>query len=109
MNGSPVAEIARYGNQIVLPLVFGAAGSQLVLPKSNNQRIFLHLQNTLVAGTILYSFDQPASATFGIQLPVGQSLFCDSFVPQNDLYVFCPFAGQLMLSYSINNSFEGNR
>jgi hypothetical protein len=90
-----------YGDFTPLPVVFAAAGSQLVLPRPKNIRVYLLIVNTLAANPINFNFGAAADNTL-YPIPAGGNYIADTSVPQNDLYIFSPVAGQILVGY-INN------
>lgn len=88
-----VYDANNYGDMVVKPFTFAAAGSVLALERPKHVRIFLLIQNRLGANPIEVAWDTPGQVGNGITLPAGGNVLFDSRVPQNDLFIFSPVAG----------------
>ena len=77
-----------------------AGGDQLALPRPvKTQRVYLLIQNNMLAGNITVNFDNQANALNGIQMPPGASWFMDNACPQNDIHIFAPGFGTVNLAF----------
>jgi hypothetical protein len=91
---------AKYGDAITLVATFTGAGDLLVLPRPSTKRTLLIIENDLVApNTIRINFDAQASANLGLRVINGGNAFFDIAVPQNDIHVFAPVAGNVIVTY----------
>lgn len=90
-----------YGDLTTLPVTFAGAGSQLVLPRPKNIRVYLLIVNTLAANPINFNFGNAADNTL-YPIPAGGNYLADTSVPQNDLYIFSPVAGTVLVGF-VNN------
>lgn len=103
-SGTPQAIYAPgdYGDRIVLPITFLGGDVQLVLQRPRGTRISLIIQNTLpqlVTNNIIVSYGVPAAPGIGLQIPPGGNIFEDKAVPQNDVYIFAPAAGIVLVAF----------
>jgi len=91
---------AKYGDAVTIVAAFAAAGDLLVLPRPSTKRILLIVENDLVApNTIRINFDAQANANLGLRVISGGNAFFDVSVPQNDIHVFAPVAGNVIVTY----------
>lgn len=99
---TPVFLPTLYGDGILQPFAFAAAGSQLVLPRPpTGKRVLLIIVNTIAGFTINVNFDAPAAALIGIPFVTNGGLFMDRVVVQNDIHIFAPAAGVIQVAYMI--------
>lgn len=104
----PTYDTGKYGDAVVLPIVFGAAGLPLdnngqaitfVLPRPNNTRISLLIQNATVLGQIWYQWGKAADNVYSVGIPSGGNRnFADS-VPQGNLSIYSSGAGIVLIEY----------
>ncbi len=100
----PVYEAERYGEGQTITIVYGAAGGDvLALPRASLTRTWLLIINDTVLGTIRVNFDSPASASVGIPVPQSGNLFWDVVVPQNNIHIFAPGAGNVQIAFINSN------
>lgn len=92
-----------YGDMVVSIVRFGAAGDILALPRPKGQRVYLIIYNRVPASTITVNFDQVADAVNGIDVANGGNYEFLAAVPQNDLHIFSPAAGNVIIGF-INRS-----
>lgn len=88
-----------YGDKILFPLTFLAAGSQLALQRPRGVRIHLMVQNDLAIGQIRLNWGAPAGATLGIGLNPGGVLTEDQSTSQNELHIWAAGAGLVQVAY----------
>lgn len=96
---TPSYDPSMYGDAIVFPVVFAAAGEQLVLQRPNNTRISLLIVNFTVVGQIFYTFDRVADNVSCVPIPAGGNRLFDFSVPQGELHVFSTGAGTVIIEY----------
>ena len=99
----PGISVVMYGDADVLPIVFAGAGDQLVLPRPKVRRVLLSIVNTLAANPINFAFGRPADNVSGVPIPAAGNAFFDNAVPQNDVHVFSPVAGTILVLYMNTN------
>lgn len=99
----PGISVIMYGDADVLSIVFAAAGDQLVLPRPKVRRALLSVINTLVANPINVAFGRQADNVSGVPIPAAGNIFFDNAVPQNDVHVFSPVAGTILVLYINTN------
>lgn len=95
----PGVSTIMYGDGDVIPIVFAAAGDQLVLPRPKVRRALLSIINTLAANPINFAFGRQADNVSGVPIPAAGNVFFDNAVPQNDVHVFAPVAGTILVLY----------
>ncbi len=79
---------------------FTGAGDQLVLPRPIGTRTLLIIENDLAApNSIRVNFDKIADANTGLRIVAGGNAFFDAVVPQNNIHVFAPVAGNIILTW----------
>lgn len=88
-----------YGDAIVFPVVFAAAGPLLVLPRPNQTRVSLLIVNSTVVGNIFYTFDRVADNVSCVPIVAGGNRLFDVSVPQGDLHLFSTGAGTVIIEY----------
>lgn len=88
-----------YGDMSIIPIVFAGLGDLFVLERPKNTRIFLTIVNTLAANPINFAFGRAADNVSGIPIPAAGNVFFDTAVPQNDLHIFSPVAGTILVGY----------
>lgn len=91
-----------YGDMFIIPITFTAAGDLFVLERPKNKRVLLVVVNTIALNTINFAFGRAADNVSGIPITSGGNVFFDTAVPQNDLHVFSPAVGTILVGY-INN------
>ena len=94
---------AAQGDGVVLPIVFPALGDQLALARPPGRRTLLVVINTLAANPVNVNFGVAADNVAGIPIPVGGNLFLDVAVPQNDVHIFAPVAGTVLVFFINTN------
>jgi hypothetical protein len=95
-----VSEGTKYGDAITFQVPFAAAGDLLVLTRPTTKRTLLIIENDLAApNSIRVNFDAQASVNLGLRIINGGNLFFDVAVPQNDIHVFAPVAGNVLVTY----------
>jgi len=95
-----VYESTRYGEAQVFPVQYAGAGSQLVLQRpQGGKRTLLIIVNDLAVGVIRVCFDANATAALGVPIAAGGNMFLDAAVPQQNVFVFSPNAGQVTVCY----------
>jgi len=95
----PMYDPALYGDAIIFPVVFAAAGELLVLRRPNAWRTSLLVVNSTVVGNIFYTFDRVADNVSCIPIVAGGNRLFDFSVPQGDLHVFSTGAGTVIIEY----------
>lgn len=95
----PVVNRAGYGDVIAIPIAFAATGERMVLPRPNNIRTLLTVQNLNVVGGIGYAFDRQADNFSCIQIPAGGNRIFSDAVPQGDLHIFAAAAGNVVVEF----------
>lgn len=100
---SAVFDPANYGEEDDIPITFAVAGDLLVLPRPNQTRILLLIQNLTVAGGIAYAFNKPATINVNTTIIAGGNRLWDKVVPQGDLHVAAAGAGNIVISYINTN------
>jgi hypothetical protein len=95
----PMYDPALYGDAIVFPVVFAAAGELLILPRPNAWRTSLLIVNSTVVGNIFYAFDRVADNVSCVPIVAGGNRLFDFSVPQGDLHVFSTGAGTVIIEY----------
>lgn len=94
----------NYGEAYTVPVIFGAAGALLALPRpSSGIRKLLIINNTIAGFAITIGFDTAPTVASGLQIATGGNLFFDIVVPQNDIWIFAPAAGTVQVIYQIDN------
>jgi hypothetical protein len=88
-----------YGDMIVFPVVFAAAGERLVLNRPNAMRTSLLIVNSTVAGIVFYTFDRVADNVSCVPIIAGGNRLFDFSVPQGDLHLFAAGAGTVIIEY----------
>lgn len=90
----------RYGDVLTQVFTFTGAGDQLVLPRPIGTRTLLIIENDLAApNSIRVNFDKIADANTGLRIVAGGNAFFDAVVPQNNIHVFAPVAGNIILTW----------
>ena len=90
---------ALYGDAIIFPVVFAAAGERMVLERPNNTRIELLIVNLSVLGNIFYAFDRVADAISSVPIVAGGNRLFDSVCPQGELHINASAAGTVIIEY----------
>jgi hypothetical protein len=88
-----------YGDAIVFPVVFAAAGERLVLTRPNAIRTSLLIVNSTVVGNIFYTFDRVADNVSCVPIIAGGNRLFDFSVPQGELHIFAAAAGTVIIEY----------
>lgn len=95
-----ISDPMKYGDMSVIIVAFAAAGDILVLPRPSGKRTLLIVENDLAApNTIRMNFDKIADANSGLRIISGGNAFFDAAVPQNDIHIFAPVAGNVIVTY----------
>lgn len=90
----------RYGDVLTQVFTFAGAGDQVVLPRPTGIRTLLIIENDLAApNAIRINFDKIADANTGLKVVAGGNAFFDAVVPQNNIHVFAPAAGNIILTW----------
>lgn len=98
----PTYDSSNYGEEDDITITFAAAGDLLVLPRPNQTRISLTIQNQTVAGGIRYSFNKPANA--GTIIIAGGNRIWDDKVPQGDLHITAIGGGGVVVVSFMNRN-----
>lgn len=114
-NAPPQAsfDTGKYANSVIFAVTFTGAGLPVdangqpinfVLPRPNNTRVLLTVQNQTVAGLVFYAWDAVASNVACMQIPMNGSLDRSSgTVPQGNLSLFATGAGTVLVEYANAN------
>ena len=94
---------SKYGDVIQLLQVLVAATSALVLPRNTNKRTYLVIQNPSAA-PLYMAFGQQAN-TGSLPIPAGGNAWFDTFVPQNDIYLFSTPGALIPIYYATHDIF----
>lgn len=106
---SPVFDVSRYGDEQLFIQVYSVAADVLVLPRPTQaRRVFLLIVNDLAAGIIRINYDAEANAGTGIPVVAGGNFFRDTVVPQNDIHIFSPGAGNVVIAF-MNLALDGGQ
>lgn len=102
-----IANPGDYGDMAFNTVTFLAAGEQLALERPSGFRVYLLIQNqlpNLTTNNINVAFGQPATpiaagVSNGLQIPPGGNFLMDTRVAQNDVSIFAPAAGSVLVAY----------
>ncbi len=109
---TPIYNQGSFGDSSILVVNFtgaglpvDAAGNPLlvVLPRPNNTRTLLLINNQTIAGPIFYNFDQVADNVASMQIAQGGSRNWSDTIPQGNLSLFANGAGTVLIEYMNNN------
>lgn len=96
----PFFQPGLWGDALLQTVVFAAPGNLFVLQRPvRAQRVLLIVVNDLAAAVIRVNFDNPATVGIGVAIGPGGNLFFDAVVPQNDINIFSPAAGQIHVAW----------
>lgn len=95
----PQFDPSKYSDAETIPVIFGAAGEQLVLRRPSTIRISLLIVNLSVVGNIFYVFGRTADNVSCVPIGAGGNRLFDSSVPQGDLHIFASGAGTVVVEY----------
>lgn len=104
------SEPARYGDSVIVLINFTGAGfstnttyspsGSVVLPRPQNKRAALLINNQTVAGPIYYNYDQDADNVSGMQIIMGGSRnYAGETVPQGNLSIYSSGSGTVLIEY----------
>lgn len=95
-----VQEDLRYGDMSTQTIAFTGAGAQLVLQRPQGKRTFLVIVNELAAPNVArVDFDRPPNVSTGVPIAASANWLFDSVVPQNNVYVWVPAAGNITIAW----------
>ena len=92
---------AAYGDGQLSLVVFGGGGVNILVcaRPSQFQRTLLIIVNDIAGFNVRVNFDAPANVVLGFPVPPGGNIFFDNVVPQNDIHVFSPVAGNIQVAF----------
>lgn len=91
---------AQFGDGQLSTVVFAGAGNLLVIARPPQfQRVLLIIVNDIAGFNVRVNFDSAANVTTGFPIPPGGNIFFDNVVPQNDIHVFSPVAGNIQVAF----------
>lgn len=100
LQSAPSFEPAKFGEMVHNQLAHPGGVDVLALIRPvKSIRSFLLIANELAATIIHVNYDNPAGAAVGTPIGPGGNLFLDAAVPQNDVHIFSPVAGNIQISY----------
>jgi hypothetical protein len=102
-DAAPVFDTGQYGDADTIQITFAAAGERMVLPRPNNTRTLLLIQNLTVVANIHYCFDRQADNVSAVAIGPGGNRLFDGVVPQGELHIFSTGAGIVIVEYMNKN------